>query len=171
MLRKNTFNQALKRNVTIFKWTLSLIKCLEVHLTLTKSILVRNDHLLHDMSRLCRTICRDHMWWCRDRVTTDLNRCPKLVLIFFRFNFNVIPLFSILLSFPWLNFCIILLLSLLCSNWLLECYIGSEAGAHQIWWAPSCSEVQVRQRREIKASHQFASLFIYLFFFHEETSF
>ena len=54
--RKNTFNQALKRNVTIFKWTLSLEKCLEVHLTLTKSILGRNDHLLHVMSRSCRTM-------------------------------------------------------------------------------------------------------------------
>ena len=61
MLRKNTFNQALKRNVTLFKWTLSSVKFLEVHITLTKPILGRNDHLVHAMSRLCRTLCRDHM--------------------------------------------------------------------------------------------------------------
>ena len=56
MLGKNTFNQALKRNVTIVKWNLPLVKCLEVHLTSTMSILGRNDHFLQVMSRSCRTM-------------------------------------------------------------------------------------------------------------------
>ena len=61
MLGKNTFDQALKRNVTIFKWTLSLVKCLEVHLTSTKSILGRNDPFLYVMSRSCRTMSWPHI--------------------------------------------------------------------------------------------------------------
>ena len=113
MLGKNTFNQALKRNVTIFKWTLSLVKCLEVHLTSTKSILGRNDPFLYVMSRSCRT-----MSWPRtyhDVVTglqLTLTGIPSSWKVIFRLDFNIITLFLILLLFRWLNFCIFLLLSL-----------------------------------------------------------
>ena len=100
MLGKNTFNQALKRNVTVFKWTLSLVKCLEVHLTSTKSILGRNDPFLYVMSRSCRT-----MSWPRtyhDVVTglqLTLTGIPSSWKVIFRLDFHIIPLFPILLFF------------------------------------------------------------------------
>ena len=90
MLGRNTLNQALKRNVTIFKWTLSLLKCLEVHLTSTKSILGRNDPFLYIMSRSCRTMSWTHIMMSY-RVTTDLNRYPKLVESYFSLGFSYYP--------------------------------------------------------------------------------
>ena len=98
MLGKTTFNQALKRNVTIFKWTLSLVKCLEVHLISTKSILGRNDHFLQVMSRSCRTMSWPHIMmslWLQVTLT-GIQSSWKVI---FRFYFHIIPLLPILLFF------------------------------------------------------------------------
>ena len=131
--RKNTFNQALKRNVTVFKWTLSLVKCLEVHVTSTKSILGRNDPFLYVMSRSCRT-----MSWPRtyhDVVTglqLTITGIPSSWKVIFRLDFHIIPLFPILLfsvieflriftfiTFSWRS--LLFLSTDECFNWLLAC--------------------------------------------------
>ena len=98
MLGKNTFNQALKRNVTIFKWTLSLVKCLEVHLTSTKSILGRNDPFLHVMS--LHVMSYYVVTTYHDVVTglqLTLTGIPSSWKVIFRLDFHIIPLFPILL--------------------------------------------------------------------------
>ena len=160
MLGKSTFNQALKRNVTIFKWTLSLVKCLEVHLTLTKSILGRNDHLLHVT---CLDYMSYYMSWPHVMMSWPCYNWPQQVSqagvkLFFAW---------ILMLSPYFRYCFHFRDWIFAEFYFYHFYVLT--GYWNVIWVLKC---WVRQRREIKALHQFASLFIYYcFFFHKETSF
>ena len=222
MFGKNTFNRALKRNVTIFKRTLSLVKCLKVHLSLTKPILGRNDYLVKVMSQSCRTmpIVTTCMSWSRDRVTTDLQSQSKLLgrfcvfsssqcwctrfadwiainnigrekgstgrekkgfalsvptifvwdcsswKVVSRLDFNIIPLFSILLSFTWLNFCIFLLYHFLKGRCLFK--YGSRNVLTGYWHVMvlKCKwgELLKSAKREIKSIAPVCQFILFSFF-------
>ena len=99
MFGKNTFNQALKRNVTIFKWTLSLVKCLEVTSHLNKVYLrkKRSFSVCHVsiMSYYVVTTYHDVVTGLQ-LTLTGIQSSWKVI---FRLDFHIIPLFPILLFF------------------------------------------------------------------------
>lgn len=118
-------------------------------------------------------LCRDHISWCRDRVTTDLNRYPKLVESYFSLGFSYYPPISDTAFFPWLNFCIFLLLSLSLKG---SCFFWVRVNVLTGYWhvmVLKCKRVNLLKsaKREIRSIALICQFLFFSFFFHEETSF